>query len=145
MKWLDTEILACNIKEFQIYIYIYLYSPAICMNRLDIEIFTCNMHELARYRQRVPRVEFCSNRLTKNSLGHRVFSTPYLAELVPSSYSHTCLTPDHSPSCQSYLALLHSPLELLSPLSGLSVATLIIQLTWLPTTAGSGLDCSHCY
>ena len=36
MNWLDIEVFACNLKEFHIYICIY--------------IFTYDMHELARYR-----------------------------------------------------------------------------------------------
>jgi len=36
------------------YIYIYICSPAICMKWLDIEIFPCNMHELARHMHVVP-------------------------------------------------------------------------------------------
>jgi len=35
MNWLDIEIFACNMNEFYIYIY--------------IDIFTRDMHELARY------------------------------------------------------------------------------------------------
>jgi len=66
MNWLDIEIFTCNMNEFHIYIYKYIYSPVIFMNWLDIEIFAYNIngfhiyiyiyifardiHELAPYR-----------------------------------------------------------------------------------------------
>jgi hypothetical protein len=80
--------------------------------------------EGAHYNQRAPRVEYSSNRLAKNRLGHRVFPTTHPAESVPSSHPYTRLIPDSSPSCQAYLALLHSPPDPLSLLSGPSAATL---------------------